>query len=152
MLQNRLATMDKLHNELAAKHGATQMELDEARERAAQLSDDSMAAVLELKARVRSLERDERNASEGQRYAEARVAGLKRELEAAKSSGSGEGSAEKMRSLQAAVDEYKAQLDALQAEARGVEARIALGAGLVKATELEAAQARVAHLESGELS
>lgn len=144
--------MDKLHQELAAKHAATQVELDEALSRAAKLSNDSTAAILELEQRVRTLERDERNASEGQRFAEARVAGLRRELEAARSSGAGDvGSADKLRTLEACVEEYKAQLDSLQAEARNVETRIALGAGLVKASELDDARARVSELENGEL-
>lgn len=144
--------MDKLHAELAAKHGAVQIELDEARAYAGKLSNDSTAAILELEGRIRSLEWDERNASEGQRYAEARVAGLKRELDAARSSSAGSSSsAEKVRSLEAAVEEYKTALDALQTEARDVEARIALGAGLVKASELEDAQARVAQLEHGKM-
>ncbi|BEJ12597.1 hypothetical protein CspHIS471_0210570 [Cutaneotrichosporon sp. HIS471] len=148
-LQARLAAMDKLHQELAAKHESTNAELDDSRRRAAQLSDDSTAAILELKGRVNSLEREERNASEGQRYAEARVEGLKRELEAARSGPGGEGPwGNKMRALEAAVAEYKGALDALQDEAAEVEARVARGAGLVKASAFEEAEARVSELES----
>lgn len=147
-LQARLAAMEKLHQELAADHAATNGELDEARRRAAQLSDDSTATIIELKERVRTLERVERNASEGQRYAEARVEGLKRELEAARSVPGGDGPwGNKMRALEAAVAEYKGALDALQDEAAEVEARVARGAGLVKAAALEEAEARVSELE-----
>lgn len=140
--------MDNLHQDLAAKQAATNTELDEARRRAAQLTNDSTATILELKERVGLLERAERNASEGQRYAEARVDGLKRELEAARSGPGGDGPwGNKMRALEAAVAEYKAALDALQDEAAQVEARVARGAGLVKAAALEEAEARVSALE-----
>ncbi|CAK9785682.1 putative mitotic spindle checkpoint-related protein [Cutaneotrichosporon oleaginosum] len=147
-LQARLAALDKVHQELASKYAATTAELDEARRRAGQISDDSMATILDLKERVHRLERAERNASEGQRYAEARVEGLKRELEAARSGPGGDGPwGNKMRALEASITEYKSALDLLQAEAAEVEERVARGAGLVKAQALENAEARASSLE-----
>ncbi|GMK59265.1 hypothetical protein CspeluHIS016_0702800 [Cutaneotrichosporon spelunceum] len=148
-LQARLAAMDRLHQELAAKHAATNDELDEARRRAAKLSDDSTATILEFKGRVRTLERAERKASEGQRFAQAIVEGQKRELEAARSGPGGDGPwGNKMRALEAAVAEYKGALHALQDDTAEVEARVARGAGFVKVAALEKTEARVSELES----
>ena len=56
----------------------------------------------------------------------------------------------RIRQLEGLLKTYKSELDAISRDSRDVEARLTQGAGLVKQTDLEEAQASVSQLQTGE--
>lgn len=146
-LQNRLSTLSTLHTETKATLSDKTKEVDELHRRLTKLATDSTSATLEATRRAEEAERELRWAKEGRRSAEARESLARKELET-RGGGSGGGDAQQLQGL---VDQYKRELEAMSRDSRDVETRLELGAGLVKATELEAAQERASQLEKGGL-
>jgi mitotic spindle assembly checkpoint protein MAD1 len=118
------------------------------------LATDSEGAAYNLTRQLEEAKRELRWAKEGRQSAETREKLLKGELASFLAGGTGTGdadSAARVRQLEDLVETYKSELENIARDSRDAEERVARGAGMVKASVLEEAEAVIKRLESGEL-
>lgn len=173
-LQGRLTALSDLHNKATAELAAKDNEIISLQTRLSNLAQDSQSSLAALAKGKNDAERELRWAREGRQSAERREELAKRELELLRTakvstayllpplladqgkasgfpgSSSGGDQSARVKELESLIDTYKAELEAISRDSQEVEERITQGAGLVKQSELESAQSRIAQLQTGQ--
>ncbi|RXK40891.1 hypothetical protein M231_01739 [Tremella mesenterica] len=152
-LQGRLATLSNLHSQATAELAGKDKQIHSLQSRLSELSQSSTASIVELKKQLDSAERELRWAKEGRAQAERREELARKEAVALSRRATGGDipspgdQTAKVKQLEQLVEMYKAELESISRDSREVEERLAQGAGLVKQSALQAAEARVEQLE-----
>ena len=168
-LQGRLSTLSTLHAQATQDLALRDSELRAVQDRLSDLAQSSAASATALAKRAEEAERELRWAKEGRATAERREQLARDEADALRDtqvccarrnlnqltkqpvSSSETPSADQsaqVAQLQRLVKTYRAELDAMARDSRETEAALTAGAGLVKISELESAQERIAALEA----
>lgn len=177
-LQAKLTSLSTLHHQATAEIAAKDTQINQLHTQHADYVNTSRITIAELTKSNTQLTRDLRWATQGRESAEHREALIRKELENADgptvsttdkihpavkpirvaltlnqlhSMPGGLGSSDQtaqIRRLHSLVEEYKSELERVARDSRDLESTLAEGAGLVKASVLSDAQARVASLEN----
>lgn len=171
LLQSRLAALSALHNETTTELAQREADLRALQARHEEYTQKHTAVLLEWRNKATEAERELRWAKEGRVTAEKREMAYRQQVEALTSGSASPsssqgctpgtnkeqsehagGDAARVGQLEALVSTLQAQVDDFARDSRETEARVTKGAGLVKQTLLDEAEAKIAELEKSTFS